>query len=175
MKHNKKRNTAFLYECLIKELTRSVVREDTDRQSTIKSILKEYFSRGTILSNELDIYRELLEAKDLEDRHHTRLLTESRVDFESLDRTQVFNSQTSLINKINKQLGTGVYSNFMPNYKDIATVGLFFQNKSLSAKKRIMLEERMVELLSREDVEEKEMVHGDNRTYKTFVNKFNGN
>ena len=36
-----------------------------------------------------------------------------------------------------------------------------------------MLEERMVELLSREDVEEKEMVHVDNLTYKTFVNKFN--
>ena len=173
MKHNKKRNTAFLYECLIKELTRSVVREDTGRQSTIKSILKEYFSRGTILSNELGIYRELLEAKDLEDKYHTRLLTESRVDFESLDRTQVFNSQTSLINKINKQLGASVYSNFMPNYKDIATVGLFFQNKSLNAKKRIMLEERMVELLSREDVEEKEMAHVDNLTYKTFVNKFN--
>ena len=31
----------------------------------------------------------------------------------------------------------------------------------------------MVELLSREDVEEKEMVHVDNLTYKTFVNKFN--
>jgi hypothetical protein len=61
----------------------------------------------------------------------------------------------------------------MPNYKDIATVGLFFQNKSLSAKKRIMLEERMVELLSRKDIEEKEMVHVDNLTYKTFVNKFN--
>tara|TARA_R110001599_G_scaffold345644_1_gene570248 strand:- start:304 stop:1119 length:816 start_codon:yes stop_codon:yes gene_type:complete len=173
MKHNKKRNTAFLYECLIKELTRSVVREDNSRQATIKSILKEYFCKGTILSKELSVYKELLETRDIDEKHHIRLLAESRVDFESLDRTNVFNSQTNLINKINKQLGTSVYSNFVPNYKDLATAGLFFQNKTLTAKKRIMLEERMVELLSREDVEEKEMVHVDNLTYKTFVNKFN--
>ena len=113
MKHNKKRNTAFLYECLIKELTRSVVREDKNRQSTIKSILKEYFSSGTVLSKELAIYKELLETKDISERHHSRLLKESRIDFDSLDRKSVFNSQTSLINKINKQLGTGVYSNFV--------------------------------------------------------------
>jgi len=30
MKHNKKRNTAFLYESLIKELTKAIVRKQTD-------------------------------------------------------------------------------------------------------------------------------------------------
>ena len=33
MKHNKKRNTAFLYECLVKELTKCVLREDKKRQN----------------------------------------------------------------------------------------------------------------------------------------------
>jgi len=173
MKHNKKRNTAFLYECLVKELTRSVVRENKDRQKLIKSILKEYFSRGTILSKELAIYKELLETKDLNEKYHTRLLSESKVDFESLNRKEVFNSQTSLINKINKQLGSSVYSNFVPNYKDIATVGLYFQNTNLPARKRIILEERMIDLISREETKEKEMLHVDNLTYRTFVNRFN--
>ena len=173
MKHNKKRNTAFLYECLIKELTRSVVKEDKNRQSQIKAILKEYFSKGTILSKELGVYSELLEVKNLDEKYYTRLLTESKVDFDSLDRKEVFNSQTSLINKINKHLGSSVYSNFVPNYKDIATVGLYFNNTNLPAKKRIILEERMIGLLSRKQTEEKEMSHVDNLTYKTFVNKFN--
>ena len=35
MKHNKKRNTAFLYECLIKELTKSIVRKDETRKQKI--------------------------------------------------------------------------------------------------------------------------------------------
>ena len=43
MKHNKKRNTAFLYECLIKELTRAVVREDKKRQFITKKVIKEFF------------------------------------------------------------------------------------------------------------------------------------
>ena len=42
MKHNKKRNTAFLYECLIKELTKAIVREDKKRQTITKNILKEF-------------------------------------------------------------------------------------------------------------------------------------
>ena len=33
MKHNKKRNTAFLYESLIKELTVAIVRKNNDRKN----------------------------------------------------------------------------------------------------------------------------------------------
>ena len=35
MKHNKKRNTAFLYESLIKELTRSIVKKDNTQRKKI--------------------------------------------------------------------------------------------------------------------------------------------
>jgi len=31
MKHNKKRNTAFLYESLVKELTKAIVRQQEER------------------------------------------------------------------------------------------------------------------------------------------------
>ena len=30
LKHNKKRNTAFLFEALVRELTKSVVRKDSE-------------------------------------------------------------------------------------------------------------------------------------------------
>ena len=32
MKHNKKRNTAFIFEVLIRELTKSIVEKDTTRK-----------------------------------------------------------------------------------------------------------------------------------------------
>lgn len=85
----------------------------------------------------------------------------------------MFNQQTALINKINKQLGHGAFSNFIPNYKDMATLGLFFQNQNLSAKKRIMLESNLVKFLGRKENILTEMKHLDNLEYKTFVNKFN--
>jgi hypothetical protein len=173
MKHNKKRNTAFLYECLIKELTKAIVREDKKRQAITKNILKEFFHKGSVLKKELTLYNSILENKDLEKEFSRRLLKETKIDYTRSDRKAVFNQQTSLINKINKQLGHSAFSNFIPNYKDMATLGLFFQNHNLSAKKRIMLENNLVAFLGRNDDILTEMKHLDNLEYKTFVNKFN--
>ena len=39
MKHNKKRNTAFLYESLVKELTKAVVRQTNEKKKNMKEIL----------------------------------------------------------------------------------------------------------------------------------------
>ena len=61
---------------------------------------------------------------------------EVKKDFDSLDRKKIFNEQTQLINKINKALGNKAFSNFIPNYKDLATLGLFFQDSSIGAKKK---------------------------------------
>ena len=137
MKHNKKRNTAFLYECLIKELTKAIVREDKKRQTITKNILKKYFKNGNVLTEEMVLYNSLLESKELEENFSRKLLVETKKDFYSLDRKKIFNTQTSLIDKINKQLGGEVFSNFIPNYKDMASLGLFFQNNKLSAKKNL--------------------------------------
>ena len=40
MKHNKKRNTAFLYESLIKELTRSIIRKENKKKDKIVEMKK---------------------------------------------------------------------------------------------------------------------------------------
>ena len=128
MKHNKKRNTAFLYECLIKELTKAIVREDKKRQSITKKILKEFFNKNSELRKELNLYNSLLDSKELNESFSRRFLEETKKDFLGLDRKEIFNSQTKLINVINQQLGHNVFSNFIPNYKNLASVGLYFQN-----------------------------------------------
>ena len=43
MKHNKKRNTAFLYESLIKELTKAIVRKQEEK----KEALEKYGAEGS--------------------------------------------------------------------------------------------------------------------------------
>jgi hypothetical protein len=173
MKHNKKRNTAFLYECLIKELTKAIVREDKKRQLITKKILKEFFNKNKELAKDLNLYNSLLESKSLNESFSRRLLEETKKDFYGLDRKKIFNSQTRLINVMNQQLGHSVFSNFIPNYKDLASVGLYFQNNKLGAKKRIMLENNLVNFLGRNDKILSEMKHLDNLEYKTFVKKFN--
>jgi len=173
MKHNKKRNTAFLYECLIKELTKAIIREDRQRQLTTKKIIKEFFHKSSFLYKEQILYSSLLKREKLDENFSRRLLEETRKDFYKLDRKSIFNTQTKLINVMNQQLGHNVFSNFIPNYKDIASVGLFFQNQKLEAKKRIMLEEKLVRLLTSPINSSTDLKHLDNLEYQTFVNKFN--
>jgi len=173
MKHNKKRNTAFLYECLIRELTKAILQEDKVRQSKVKGLLKEFYTKGKVLSKELDLYKSLLESKELKSDFSKRLMVETKKDFDCLDRKEVFNEQTELINKINKTLGGKAFSNFVPNYKDIATIGLYFQNSNLGAKKRIMLEDKVVNFLTRLDENQTEMKPVDQLEFKMFVKRFN--
>ena len=43
LKHNKKRNIAFVYEALVRELTESVVKNNKNKQNKIVGIIKEHF------------------------------------------------------------------------------------------------------------------------------------
>ena len=65
MKHNKKRNTAFLYEALVKELTKCIVNKNNDDKNVIVSILKEHFGKTKVLNRELSLYKTIVESRDL--------------------------------------------------------------------------------------------------------------
>lgn len=174
MKHNKKRNTAFLYESLVKELTKAIVRQQEERKGKIIIIIKENFIKGSALHQDLELYKSILENKDKMTKDFTeRFLVETKKDYNAIDRKSVFNAQTKVITQINQQLGSGVFKNFVPNYKDIATVGAWFQDNIPHAKSRLIVETKVKALLVPSETQEKEMKHIDNLTYKTFVNKFN--
>jgi len=173
MKHNKKRNTAFLYECLIRELTKAIVRENIEKQEKVKGILFEFFTKGKVLSEDLGLYSDLIKTKCQDPVKAKRFIFEVKKDWEKLDRKTVFNEQTRLIKEINAHLDPKVFSCFVENYRDIATVGSFLQSTGLKAKQRIVSEDRMVGLLSSETSETKDLKHIDNLTYNTFVEKFN--
>jgi hypothetical protein len=68
-------------------------------------------------------------------------------------------------------LSSDVFSNFVPNYKDLATVYNLFNNKT-SIGEKVLLENRILESLQLSE-EREEVSHIDHLTYKTFVNKFN--
>jgi len=173
MKHNKKRNTAFLYECLIKELTKTVVREQYNKKSKIVKIIKENFKKGSALKAELDVYRSVTECKKMSKEFAQRFLVETKKDFQNIDKKRVFNEQTKLITQINEALSNEVFANFISNYKDIASIGQYFQDNGLRAKNRLLVESRVVGLLTTEKIKEPKMKHIDNLTYKTFTDKFN--
>jgi hypothetical protein len=173
LRHNKKRNTAFLYETLIKELTKSVVQKDMEKKEKLSSLIKECFAKGSTLFKELNLYRALYETQNLEPKTAEKLLEEVKRLHANLDKTKLFEAQSTLINKMNVILTKGVYSNFVPNYKNLATIYQVF-NEETPVKKRILMEEGIVvSLTSKTSCTKEEMKPIDNIVYNSFVEKFN--
>ena len=173
LKHNKKRNTAFVYEALVRELTESVVKNNKNKQNKIVSIMKDHFSSNSLLREELDLYRSIYETRDLEKSTAEKVVVQIKEKHDSLDKRKLFLEQSALINKINRTLSNKVYNNFVPNYKTIASVYSIFQD-ALPVKDRVLLEENIIEQMSASvEVPEETQQPMDTLVYNTFVTKFN--
>ena len=77
MKHNKKRNTAFIYECLIREATVAIIKNDTEKQNKVVAVIKKHFAPTSILSEHLQCYKSLYETTTLPQHLIEKVLKES--------------------------------------------------------------------------------------------------
>ncbi|MDB4348831.1 hypothetical protein OAA64_00745 [bacterium] len=173
LKHNKKRNTAFVYETLVRELTESVVKNNKNKQNKIVSIIKEHFTDDSTLREELELYKSIYETRDIEKSVAEKIIVEVKNKRASLDNKRLFQEQSALISKINKTLSNKVYGNFVPNYKTMASVYSIFQD-SLPVKDRVLLEENIIDQMSSSaETRQESQQPMDSIIYNTFVNKFN--
>ena len=174
LKHNKKRNTAFLFESLIREMTKAVVSKDPGKKQKVLFIIKEHFHKGTELSKELEIYKSVLGSESVEAKLAEKVILEAKVQHTDIDKEKVFLEQSALINVVNKELSKDTFSNFVPNYKSLATLYQIFNTK-LAPKKKVLLENSICEHISAKEEEQKEtdQVPSDKLVLNTFISKFN--
>jgi len=175
LRHNKKRNTAFLYESLIRELTKAVVQKNDFLKEKIVKMIKENFKGNSEIAKELRLYKALEETSGLDLYTAERLVAESRNQYLKLDHKDIFNSQTNLINQVNKEISSEVFSNFVPNYRSLATISQIF-NDSIPVKQKVLLERKIVGTLVLENKtndKSKNMPRMDKLVFKTYVEKFN--
>tara|TARA_R100000008_G_scaffold18554_2_gene9413 strand:- start:4575 stop:5390 length:816 start_codon:yes stop_codon:yes gene_type:complete len=174
LNHNKKRNTAFLYEVLISELTKSSLNNRQELQETIVKVLKEYFSKGKILAEELKLYKEFENLQGYNKEIISKIISEALKTREKLNNKDIFNEQTKLIGAINKLIGKHSFENFVPNYKNLATIYQIFNEKT-PIKSRVILENNLIQSIvndSKPAVTEN-MEKVSKAVYKIFTNKFN--
>ena len=173
-KHNKKRNTAFLFETLVRELTKTIVEKNLKKKASIISLIREFFSKDKILNRELSLYKTLVSEQKLTHRVAEKLLNEVKKEYIKLDTKQIFAEQSRLIKKMNSSFEKKVFSNFVPYYKSLATINQIF-NTDIPLKKKVLLEEQMINIMSSSTEEKKEAEQKpiDNLVLQTFTNKFN--
>jgi len=170
-KHNKKRNTAFVYEALIKEATYTILKNDPARTQKVVNVIKKHFTADSLLKKDLECYRSLYENQGFDKETGEKILKESRIAKRMLDPDALFGEQTGMINDVNKTISPSVFNNFVPNYKTLATISKMFNTNS--PKEKVILENRIIDNMGNLAEESNNNIEIDNVVYSTFVQKFN--
>lgn len=175
-KHNKKKNSAFLYEVLVLELTRAILRKDEAKRRKIASFIKESFRPKTEMYKELKLYHSIMNTTNTHPRTAERILSEVLKGRESIDKKKLISEQNTVMRHIRNNLPEETLSNFVPNYKSLATIyQIFNQSSRVPIKSRVLLENQIIKSMISppQESENKPMIPIDNLVYKTFTKSFN--
>ena len=173
-KHNKKRNTAFIYEALVREVVKQSIAKNTKKRNLAISLIKEFFNKNTLLYKDLQLYKSILETTQTKEKIAFKILVEAKTVKNNINKKVLFTEQSKIIKKINKELSPDVFMNYVPTYKYLASIGMFFGD-NLNPKQKVLLEEKILEHMtateSKNNLKEEKQV--DNLVVKSFVNRFN--
>ncbi len=169
-RHNKKRNTAFVFEALAREATVAIIKGDEERKAKVVSIVRKHFTGDSLLKKDLECYRSLYENQNIDEVTSKKIVEAVMAAKRLIDPDGLFKQQTEVIKDINKELSPQTFNNFVPNYKSLATIAKMFNTNS--PKQSVMLEAKIVQgMISNTEVSKLEPI--DSITFATFTKKFN--
>ena len=171
-RHNKKRNTAFVFEALVREATVAIIKENHEVKDKAIAIIKKHFVPGSVLYKDLQNYRSLYENQNLHRETAEKIIKEAKLAHRVMDPHGLFVSQSDLIADVNKELTPEVFNNFVPNYKTLASIAQMFSDKS-SPKSAVILENNIINNMILPEDKQDTLEPIDNLVLNSFVNKFN--
>ena len=173
-KINKKRNTGFVFEALIREATKAILAKDESKRNKVVNTIKESFAPGTELRKELDCFKALSSKEALDKPTAEKLVFEVKRDRTNINTTKLVKEKNALVATINKHISKDVFNNFVPNYKDLSTIARVFSIKT-PTKERVLMESALVDSLTKDLVVESKdsFKHIDSLVVKSFVKNFN--
>ena len=171
-RHNKKKNSAFIYEVLVLECYKAVLSKNKQLRHSILETIKTFFSSSTQLGKELNIYKAIMNTKNVDELSAEKIIQEAKREYKLLDEMKLLNEKNKLLFRIKKLL-PGAFTNFVPNYKDLASISQIF-NKNVIINTRVMLENEILKKMTSNVLKENKMVPIDSIVLNSFVKKFNG-
>ena len=121
--HNKKRNTALLYEFLVRTISSALVEGDKKRSSAALKILKRYYKPGTQLYKEFRLFNALVKTTVSSEAVTSTILTEARAAANSTNIEQLDREKSLLIRNINHIIkDENFYDQPISEYRMYATI-----------------------------------------------------
>ena len=128
IKHSKFRNTGFLFELLVRQVTSDIL---NNRTGIAEGLLKKYFNSKTELSNELKLYQFIVSERYNSENRAERFVdavVESRA---KLDEKKILKEKYNLIKEIKDNYSIEEFlRSQIPNYKVLASVYKIFEYKT---------------------------------------------
>jgi hypothetical protein len=147
LKHSKFKNTAILFELLVRQITLEVINGDSVGKA--KTILKEFFNKNTELAKELKLYEMLLKEK-----YKTENRAEKFIDIVCEERTKINESKLirekyELVKQIKESFNLETFlSSPLTNYREMASIYKIFESsatKSYNVKEKFDAKITLVE------------------------------
>lgn len=158
MRHNKKRNSALLYEFLIRHISKSLVAGKKEDAQKAVALSKKYFSEGSPLRKELNLFSAVL-GNTVKSKEAARRVVEAICSSAAQLNARVLDEQKSkLIKDINYTLNEEeFYDAKIPNYTVYASIQTLLnearnKNKTLQIVDKVKLEESVADHLTRTPV-----------------------
>lgn len=133
VKHSKFKNTAILFELLVKQITHEVLSNSTKNVS--EKIIKEFFSSTKELAKELRLYNQIVKEKYSSIDDAKLFLEEVAKERIKLDENKLNREKYNLIKTIKESYDLDKFlSSNLQNYKLLASVYKIFETKTLGRK-----------------------------------------
>src|SRR3990167_2256633 len=178
IKHNKRRNSAILFEMLIRHSVSCLTEDKKDEVTKTLNIVRKFFAKGTPLSEELRAFRTLLNSHVKESQTAQKILSEVCKFTKTLSAKNIDKQKSLLLKEINHHLDAKIIFGYrIPEYRTYATVQVLFNSarskgNPLNNVERYKLEESIVERLTKGKIEENVDMLKINPKYNNLIHKF---
>lgn len=121
--HNKKRNTALLYEFLVRTISSALVEGDKKKSSAALRILRRHYKPGTQLYKEFRLFNALVKTTVSSDGVVSSILSEARAAASGTNLVELDREKSLLIRNINHTLNDeNFYDQPIAEYRLYATI-----------------------------------------------------
>ena len=127
IKHSKFRNTGFLFELLVRQVTSDIL---NNRKGIAEGLLKKYFNSKTELANELKLYQFIVSERYNNETRAERFVDAVIESRKKLDEKKILKEKYNLIKEIKENYSIDEFlRSQISNYKVLASIYKIFEYK----------------------------------------------